>query len=293
MKLATDKKNNKNKLAIPFIFISDSIATELSKDYSEETKEILTKYPNYTNFQFNYSSKLKKIESSNVLGFIEGSDEKLKEEVIILTAHYDHLGIKDGKIYNGADDDGTGTVALLELAQALQKAKEAGKGLKRSVLIMPVSAEEKGLLGSKYYSENPVYPLKNTVVNLNIDMIGRLDEYHKKPNYVYIIGSDKISNELHYLNEATNKTYTKLNLDYRYNKDNDPNRFYYRSDHYNFAKNGIPVIFFFSGVHEDYHKHTDEVDKILFDKVEQITKLVFFTTWEIGNKESRLLLNSN
>jgi Zn-dependent M28 family amino/carboxypeptidase len=156
---------------------------------------------------------------------------------------------------------------------------------------MPVSGEEKGLLGSKYYTENPIYPLANTVVDLNIDMIGRLDENHTKGNYVYLIGADKISQELNDISEASNNTYTKLNLDYTFNDENDPNRFYYRSDHYNFVEKGIPVIFYFSGVHEDYHKHTDVVEKIMFDKVETITKLVFYTAWEVANKPSRLKLN--
>ncbi|MGB1041077.1 MAG: M28 family peptidase, partial [Flavobacteriales bacterium] len=236
-------------------------------------------------------SQNEEITSTNVLGFIEGTDPELKKEVIIITAHYDHLGIKDGLVYNGADDDGTGTVALLEIAEAFQKAKNEGNGVKRSILIMPVSGEEKGLLGSSYYSDNPIYPIANTVVDLNIDMIGRLDENHKKPDYVYLIGADKISKELHDISEATNETYIGLNLDYTFNDENDPNRFYYRSDHYNFAKKGIPVIFYFSGVHEDYHKATDEIDKIMFDKVETITRLVFHTAWEIANKKERLKID--
>ena len=286
MKLATDKKKENDN--IPFIFISQNLAEEIFRVETGVNDNILKINPLYNYLVFEYLSSSKEIESSNVLGLIEGSDPKLKNEIIILTAHYDHLGIKEGKVYNGADDDGTGTVALLEIAQALQKAKEEGKGPKRSVLIMPVSGEEKGLLGSRYYIENPVFPIKNTVANLNIDMIGRLDENHNKPNYVYVIGGDKISQELSDLNQAVADKYTKLKLDYTYNDENDPNRFYYRSDHYNFAKNGIPVIFYFSGVHEDYHKHTDEVDKIMFDKVEKITRLVFHTAWELSNKPKRL-----
>ena len=238
-----------------------------------------------------YTNKNGIVNTSNVLGFVEGTDPELKKEIVILTAHYDHLGIKNGEVYNGADDDGTGTVALLELAEAFQKAKNDGNGPKRSILIMPVSGEEKGLLGSKYYSENPVFPISNTIVDLNIDMIGRLDENHTHPNYVYLIGADKISRELHEVSEAANKTYSNLELDYTFNEENDPNRFYYRSDHYNFAQKGIPVIFYFSGVHEDYHKATDEIDKIMFDKVEKITKLVFYTAWEVANKPARLIID--
>ena len=286
------KNGEDKKEFIPFYFISSDITLEFDNTVSleEEGTQMSNNFNNSLSFSINSNSNI--INSSNVLGIIEGSDPVLKNEIVILTAHYDHLGIIDGKVYNGADDDGTGTVALLEIAEAFQKAKNEGNGPKRTVLIMPVSGEEKGLLGSKYYTENPVFPLANTVVDLNIDMIGRMDKNHTDPNYVYVIGADKISQELHDINEATNKTYSNLELDYTFNKDSDPNRFYYRSDHYSFASKGIPVIFYFSGVHEDYHKHTDEVDKIMFDKVEKITKQVFFTAWEIANKPKRLEINT-
>lgn len=154
---------------------------------------------------------------------------------------------------------------------------------------MPVTAEEKGLMGSEYYTDKPIFPLSKTVANLNIDMIGRLDDAHKKdPNYVYIIGSNRLSTKLHALNEEANKKSVNIKLDYRYNSFNDPNRFYFRSDHYNFAKNNIPVIFYFTGIHEDYHKPTDTVDKIDFDKVAKITQLVFHTAWDLANMEERL-----
>ena len=157
---------------------------------------------------------------------------------------------------------------------------------------MPVSGEEKGLLGSKYYSEKPVFPLENTVCNLNIDMIGRVDENHEdNPEYVYIIGSDFLSSELHEVNERVNDTYTKLTLDYRYNTTDDPNRFYYRSDHYNFAKNNVPVIFYFNGTHEDYHKHTDTVEKIDYTLLQKRTQLIFHTTWELANMEHRIKID--
>ncbi|MFN6945846.1 MAG: M28 family peptidase [Cytophagaceae bacterium] len=232
------------------------------------------------------------LSTENVLGFIEGTDKK--DEVIVITAHYDHLGIEEGLIYNGADDDGSGTVALIEIAEAFAQAARDGFRPRRSILIMPVTAEEKGLMGSEYYTDNPVYPLKNTVANLNVDMIGRLDEnYPDNPDYVYLIGSDKLSTQLHEVSENANETYTNLTLDYRYNSPDDPNRFYYRSDHYNFAKNNIPVIFYFNGVHEDYHQHTDTVDKILFDKIEKITKLIFYTAWHLANREDRIEVNVN
>ena len=237
-----------------------------------------------------FSRKETKLISSNVMGYIEGGDKR--DELVIITAHYDHIGVDGKEVYNGADDDGSGTVATLEIAEAFAKAKADGYGPRRSVMILNVSAEEKGLLGSQYYSENPIFPLENTVADLNIDMIGRVDEQHKdNDNYVYLIGADRISQDLHDIGEAMNKTYCGLELDYTFNAEDDPNRFYYRSDHYNFAKNGVPSVFYFSGVHEDYHKPGDTVDKIMFPKLEKITKLIFYTAWDLANREDRIRSN--
>ncbi len=228
------------------------------------------------------------VHTENVLAYIEGSDKK--DELVVLTAHYDHVGVEKGEVYNGADDDGSGTVALLEMADAFAQAKAAGHGPRRSILIMPVSGEEKGLLGSEYYSDHPVFPLELTVADLNIDMIGRTDSVHAgKDPYIYIIGSDRLSSELHAINEQANRLYAGLRLDYTYNAADDPNRFYYRSDHYNFARKGIPSIFYFSGVHEDYHKPTDDVEKIEFDRLRQRTLLVFHTAWQLANQEQRIV----
>jgi hypothetical protein len=232
------------------------------------------------------------VHTENVLGIIEGS--KYPEEIVVLTAHYDHLGIENGLICYGADDDGSGTVALLELAQAFSQAKKDGFGPARTILFMPVTGEERGLMGSEYYTDKPVFPLKNTVVDLNIDMIGRVDAAHvNNEEYVYIIGSNRLSSELHTISENANKASANIQLDYTFNSFDDPNRFYYRSDHYNFAKNNIPVIFYFSGIHEDYHKPTDTVDKIRFDKMAKITQLVFATAWEVANMEHRLVVDGN
>ena len=231
------------------------------------------------------------IRGENVLGFIEGSD--LKEELIIITAHYDHLGKHDSLIFNGADDDASGVAGAMEIAEAFMLAKKDGKGPRRSILIMPVSGEEKGLLGSKYYTDNPAYPLNNTIANLNIDMIGRLDDWHSTGNYVYLIGSDRLSYDLHNINEEINNKYTKLDLDYKYNDEEDPNRYYYRSDHYNFAKNNIPVIFYFNGVHEDYHRPSDTIEKLDFSKIKTISKLVFLTAWELANREEKIKLRED
>jgi hypothetical protein len=232
----------------------------------------------------------KPVQTENVLGLIEGTDKK--DEIIVLTAHYDHLGVEGDVIYNGADDDGSGTTALIEIAEAFGMAAREGYRPRRSILIMPVTAEEKGLMGSEYYTDRPVFPLANTVANLNIDMIGRLDAEHENdPDYVYIIGSNRLSSELHTISEEANKSSVNIKLDYRYNSFDDPNRFYYRSDHYNFAKNGIPVIFYFTGVHEDYHKPTDTVEKIHFEKMTKITRLIFHTAWELANRDERIVVD--
>ncbi len=237
---------------------------------------------------FNADYLDKPIETENVLGLLQGTEKP--DEILVITSHYDHIGITNGEINNGADDDGSGTVTVLELAEAFTSAAAKNRGPKRSILFMTVTGEEKGLLGSRYYTDmNPVYPLENTVVNLNIDMIGRVDEKHEgNPDYIYLIGADKLSQELHDLSEEMNSSYTNLELDYTYNDENDPNRFYYRSDHYNFAKNNIPIIFYFNGVHADYHKPTDTIEKINFEKMEKIARLVFHTGWEIANREEKL-----
>ena len=227
-------------------------------------------------------------DSENVLAFIEGTEKP--NEIIVISSHLDHVGVRNGKVYNGADDDGSGTVALLEIAEAFKMAADEGKGPKRSILFLHVTGEERGLLGSKYYTENPIFPLENTVCNLNIDMIGRVDQRNKEnPNYVYLIGSDKLSTELHNLSEAINKKYMNIKLDYKYNDENDPNRFYYRSDHYNFAKHNIPIIFYFNGTHVDYHKDTDTPDKIYYELLRNRARLVFHTAWEVANREGRII----
>jgi Peptidase family M28/PA domain len=229
------------------------------------------------------------LQSSDVLGFLEGTD--LKDQIVVLSAHYDHLGKRDTVIYYGADDDGSGTVSILELAQAFAKAKAAGKGPRRSILFLANSGEEKGLWGSQYYSEHPTYPLDHTTVDLNIDMIGRIDPNRKKgdsTNYVYVVGDDKLSSDLRPISEGQNNKFTKLELDYKFNDPNDPDRIYYRSDHYNFARKGVPIIFYFDGIHKDYHKPTDTPDKINYDLLEKRARLVFFTAWDMANRTDML-----
>ena len=267
------------KKAIAFIkdyYISNEIPSPIEKD--DYFQDIPASY---------FKDGIK--ASENVLAFIKGSEKP--EEIIVISAHLDHLGISvNGDINNGADDDGSGTVAMLEIAEAFKNAEKKGSGPKRSILFLHVTGEELGLYGSRYYTdEDPVFPLENTVANLNIDMIGRVDPKHEGgKNYLYLIGSDKLSKELHNLSEEINKTYFNLEFDYTYNDDNDPNRFYYRSDHYNFAKNNIPVIFYFNGTHADYHKPSDTPDKINYAFLETRTKLIFHTTWELANREERI-----
>lgn len=246
-----------------------------------------------TRLKTTFGSVTEPFTSPNVLGYLEGTD--LKDEVLVLTAHYDHEGNQNGTIYFGADDNGSGTTGILELARAFAKAKADGHGPRRSILFMTVTAEEKGLLGSNYYSRHPIFPLENTVVNLNTDMIGRIDDKHLRGNhnYVHVIGSDKLSSELKVINENANAEYTHMELDYMYDDPKDPMRIYYRSDQYNFAKHGIPVIFYFSGLHPDYHTPADTVDKINFEMLTKRARLVFHTAWEIANRDQRIVVDSN
>ncbi|MDA7797886.1 M28 family metallopeptidase [bacterium] len=228
------------------------------------------------------------VKTENVAAIIKG--DVYPNEYIVLTAHLDHVGIEDGEIYNGADDDGSGSMALLEIAQAFKLAELDGNKPKRSIVILHVSAEEKGLLGSKYYAENPLYPLNETITNLNVDMIGRTDPTRESDNdnYIYLIGTDRLSSMLHETSEKVNSRTVNLELDYRFNAWDDPNRFYERSDHFNFAKNNIPVIFYFSGTHEDYHGPGDTPDKIRYDLLTQRSRLIFHTAWEIANMDKRI-----
>lgn len=237
-----------------------------------------------------YGEKLP--DSENIWAFIEGSEKP--EEIVVVSAHYDHIGTKNGEVYNGADDDGSGTVALLEIAQAFQQAKNEGHGPKRSILILHVTGEEHGLHGSRFYTDNPLFPLANTITDINIDMIGRRDEFHKNSNnYIYLIGSDYLSSDLYTICEIANKKYTNLKLDYKYNDRSDPNRFYYRSDHYNFAKHSIPSVFLFNGVHEDYHQASDEVEKIEFDALAKRAQLAFVIAWEIANRKNKPVVDKS
>jgi Zn-dependent M28 family amino/carboxypeptidase len=281
---------NPARQGINYFNITDAVAAQiLGADAEAEKNGKLVSKAIKSAVHFSYHEKQVVLESNNILGFLEGGD--LKDEFLILTGHYDHIGRRGDVINYGADDDGSGTVAVLELAEAFVKAKAAGKGPRRSILFMTVSGEEKGLWGSAHYAANPVYPLAKTTANLNIDMIGRTDTiYEKKKDsawYVYVVGEDKLSTELPAISTGANKM-TKLVIDQRYNDPNDRQRIYFRSDHYNFAKNGVPILFYFDGIHRDYHRPTDTVDKIEFELMSKRAQLVFYTAWDIANRNEML-----
>ena len=282
MELAQDSSDNF------IIMLNEKSAKTLKKDIETDhlPKTIAS------NVTLNVESGNERINSENVVAVLKGTEKP--NEYVIISSHLDHIGVSaDGQINNGADDDGSGSVALLEIAEAFKEAAKVGDGPKRSIVFLHVTGEEKGLLGSRYYTDfEPVFPLSQTVADLNIDMIGRIDpKRNGDRNYIYLIGSDKLSTELHNLSEEVNKKYTNLELDYKYNDENDPNRFYYRSDHYNFAKNNIPIIFYFNGTHADYHRPGDTPDKINYDLMENRTRLVFYTAWEVANREHKIVVD--
>lgn len=264
--------------------------------YRETVVETITEFQpkslDYSLRHTPYSSK-STIETKNVLAFYEGADPELKDEIVVMTSHYDHLGIGQpdstgDRIYNGADDDGSGTIGLLNMAKAFVEAGKDGVRPKRSILFLNVSGEEKGLLGSRYYSDHPAFPMDKTVTNINVDMIGRVDPEHKKEGieeYTYIIGAEIISSELDSLIKVANNRSGQLQLDKKYNDLQDPNQFYRRSDHWNFGRLRVPFAFFFTGVHEDYHRPSDEVHKIKFEKMAKIVRTMYATAVMVANAD--------
>ena len=230
------------------------------------------------------------VESSNVIAVLPGSDKR--DEYVMITGHYDHLGKRGDVIYYGADDDGSGTVSVMQIAEAFAAAAKKGKQPRRTIVFMTVSGEEKGLWGSEYYSEHPIFPLDKTTADLNIDMVGRVDTERLTAdslNYIYVIGHDKLSTDLPIINEAANKASSNITLDYKYDDPNDKNRIYYRSDHYNFARKGIPILFFYDGMLlADYHKPTDTIEKINFDLMQKRVLMIYHTACEITQREDML-----
>ena len=243
-------------------------------------------------------SKSETVMTQNVVAIWEGSDPVLKNEMVAIGAHYDHVGMNpnapgEDKIWNGADDDGSGTVAVLSIAEALGQSKVRPK---RSVLFVWHAGEEKGLWGSEYFTKFPTVDLTKVVAQLNIDMIGRsrkADDTNPQnkelsgENEIYVIGSKMMSSGLGNTSESINNSYLKLNYNYKYDNPSDPNRFFFRSDHFNYAVKGIPIIFWFDGVHQDYHGADDEADRIDYAKMEKVTRTIFLTMWELGDAKTR------
>jgi hypothetical protein len=280
----------RSRQPVTILRVSEEIGKALlHEDFEAAKEQSLTTKTYTTELTVGFQKDLIVIEASNILGIIEGSDKK--DEWVIISAHYDHIGVINGKVHPGADDDGSGTVGVLELAEAFAKAKAAGKGPRRSILFLAVSGEEKGLWGSEYYANHPVYPLQKTSIDINIDMIGRKDDNLKSidsNNHVYLIGDDKLSSDLPRFVDSINNLYIHLITDRKYNDPKDPNRLYFRSDHYNFAKKGVPIVFFFDGIHKDYHRPTDTPDKINYDLHEKRTRLVFLLAWEAANRNEMM-----
>lgn len=291
--------NSRSRFPTILSISADLASTLLGRDVAEVKSEIdasLTPivFESDTVLRARVANEVHEVSSENVVAFIEGSDPVLKDEFVIISSHYDHVGMQpaeDDGIFNGADDDGSGTVAVLEIAEAFAQAKVDGYGPRRSIIFMNVSGEEKGLLGSAWYTDmEPIVPLEQTVANLNIDMIGRIDPTHPDENtdYVYIIGSNLVSQELHDINVRANETFgSKIQLHERFNSKDDPNQFYRRSDHWNFGKNNIPFIFFFTGTHEDYHGVDDEPEKIEYERMAKISHIIFATAWQVANQDTR------
>jgi hypothetical protein len=270
--------------------VSKSLGSRLlggSKDYSDQELADVPKGVYTTTIDWTAEHSSSEIPSADVMAVLPSKEKT--DEYMFVTSHYDHEGIKNGVIYYGADDDGSGTASVVAIAQAFAEASKKGFSPKRNIVFMNVSGEEKGLLGSQYYSEHPVYPLEKTSVDLNIDMVGRIDPTYEgdSMNYVYLIGEDKLSSDLQPITDKVNKNYN-MELDRRFNDPKDENRFYYRSDHYNFAAKGVPVIFYFNGTHADYHKPTDTVEKINFDLMEKRVRIIFETAWEMATREDML-----
>ena len=245
------------------------------------------------------STKSETVYTQNVVGILEGSDPELKKEYVAIGAHYDHVGMnpfatgKD-KIWNGADDDGSGTVAVMAIAKAFA---ESAVKPKRSILFIWHAGEEKGLWGSEYFTNNPTVPMSSVITELNIDMIGRYqnpgDENHPqnkelpRQDEIYLIGSRMMSTELGDLSDGVNKNFLNLKFNFRYDDPNDPEQFFYRSDHFNYARRGVPIIFYMDGSHADYHQVTDSVEKINFASMEKVVKTIYATGWELSNRAVR------
>lgn len=291
--------------SMPFIILSPKLLDKLFAKESKHASDLFyDSNQEVTPFALTETNKItlkvavkKDTESTqNVIAILEGSDPVLKDEYVAIGAHYDHVGVNNSitgdKIYNGADDDGSGTVAVLQLAEAFANAPRP----KRSIMFVWHCGEEKGLLGSRYLTKFPTIPLDKIITQLNIDMIGRskkagdnnpANNELSSSDEIYVIGSKLMSTELGQVSESVNNSNLNLKFNYKYDDPNDPNRFFFRSDHFNYAQKGIPIIFYFDGVHEDYHKPTDSPDKIDYQKMEKVTRTIYLTAVELGNRATR------
>jgi Peptidase family M28 len=293
--------------SFPSIILSESASQAIlageSVDYAKISAATAEPVPGFSladskSASLNIAVDVERVPTQNVLALWEGSDPVLKNEMVAVGAHYDHDGTRPNapgpdKIWNGADDDGSGTVAVLAIAEALAKAKTRPK---RSVLLVWHTGEEKGLLGAEYFNKYPTVNIKNVIAQLNIDMIGRSKkEGDTNPankdltgnHAIYVIGKDMMSSTLGSVVADVNSNYLKMAYDLKYDDPKDTNRFFFRSDHYHYAVNGIPIAFWFNGTHEDYHRPTDHPDKIDYDKMEKVTRTIFLTLFELTDLKER------
>ncbi|MDQ1771512.1 M28 family peptidase [Labilibaculum sp. A4] len=284
---ATSFTKYKNRMHTYQGAISNPVACELLQIKPKRLKQILeTKKMKKTEqrickFTFNFDLKYKELSTENVFAFLPGTNKK--EEVLVISAHYDHVGKNDGEIFNGANDNASGTAAIIEIARKFQEASDEGHKTKRSILFAAFTGEEKGLCGSKYFVDNPPFPLSDIVGNLNLDMLGRHDEFNDTTDYVYLLGTNHLKPKLKVISDSINQISTKLRLDYKY--DMPDNFLYQASDQASFVKHGIPAVFYFNGLHADYHKASDTAEKIDFQAINRVSQLVFLTAWEMANEE--------
>lgn len=286
-------RNIQQENKMPTIYVSDSVANQLLEstgrsvaDYQKSIDKNLQSSTAALPVEFTLRINIRRelASAENVAGILRGSDPELSDEYVALTAHYDHLGVKnDTIVYNGADDNATGTSIVLSSAKAFTMNHIRPR---RSILFMLVSGEEEGLLGSTYFVNHPLIDLNKITANVNIDMVGR-----NAADSIFVIGSDMLSKDLDALTADAAHQIPEFYLDYRYDSENDPHRYYYRSDHYNFAKHNIPVVFFFAGVHPDYHQPTDTPDKINYAKVTNVAQLAYLTSWAVANYPKELKQN--
>jgi Zn-dependent M28 family amino/carboxypeptidase len=304
--VSVEKFRTQNNTAIPAINISPKMLASLFQGEKQSGGIIFNRaasgdavepfeFGANKKVSFTVTTKHEQVGTQNVMGVLEGGDPVLKNEYVAIGAHYDHVGVGNpvngDAIYNGADDDGSGTVSVLAMAEAFAR----GPRPKRSILFIWHCGEERGLWGSRYFTENPTVPINQIITQLNIDMIGRTKKENDKPENqplprpgeVFLIGSKMMSTELGEISEAVNKSYLNLAFNYRYDDPKDTNQFFYRSDHYNYARKGIPIIFYMDGEHEDYHRVTDSVEKIDYQNMEKIARTIYATAWELANRPTR------